>query len=523
MVVEGVMSWSYGGDRTAIEVESGSDSIGSRGMVMDIDCGCSIGTGWYDGRCVVVVWWRQKVAVVVGGDGYSSRGWWNGGRLAVVVWWRQRVAAVVVEDGDCGIGLVEGQGWRRVGGARSSGGGVKGSVRVGSSDGGSSADVTPSSTAQPSPTINLTREYTLAIQTTSYSEIWSKIHPGDPSYEDLELGEGEVHEGQQRLAHVLNPSRECVDEALQHARPSTLTRLVSDYFDHSENTSHLCLLLHDSVRRARLIYHDLQNLLDVLPLDSDPYCLTPSQCDQAFDIFLQFDRLDNPFPCPNSNNFHDMRLCFSQLNQRLQHRLCKSRSRVQRLRHATTCSAVCLIGTVVGVCIAAVTVASHALIALVAGPLLPAILPSKITKKEMAHLAQLDAAAKGTYVLHNDLDTIDRLVERLCILLLRVTSFSFASDWRGAGTGILSMRLQSSFKRPIAISLSILWILRNTYAYAFLQSTGLDLSSLKRSILINLVIPSNLPLELVSFLLPTIVFAFSSPGCLYSLHAFKCT
>ncbi|PSS23595.1 UPF0496 protein [Actinidia chinensis var. chinensis] len=278
---------------------------------------------------------------------------------------------------------------------------------------GSSADVTPSSTAQPSPTINLTREYTLAIQTSSYSEIWSKIHPGDPSYEDLELGEGEAHEGQQRLTHVLNPSRECVDEALQHARPSTLTRLVSDYFDHSENTSHLCLLLHDSVRRARLIYHDLQNLLDVLPLDSDPYCLTPSQCDQAFDIFLQFDRLDNPFPCPNSNNFHDMRLCFSQLNQRLQHRLCKSRSRVQRLRHATTCFAVCLIGTVVGVCIAAVTVASHALIALVAGPILPAILPSKITKKEMAHLAQLDAAAKGTYVLHNDLDTIDRLVERL--------------------------------------------------------------------------------------------------------------
>ncbi|KAE9445608.1 hypothetical protein C3L33_22494, partial [Rhododendron williamsianum] len=255
---------------------------------------------------------------------------------------------------------------------------------------GSSAEDTPSSSAQPSPTINLTSEYTLAIQTTSYSEIWSRIHPNDPSYEG-HLGEGEALEEHQSLEQILNPSRECVDKALQHARPTTtLTHLVSTYFDHSENTSHLCLILHDSVRRARLTYRNLHNLLDVLPLDSDPNSLTQSQCDWAFDIFLKFDRLDNPFPCPDSHNFRDMRHCFSQLNDQLHRRLCKSRSRVRLLRRATTCSTVCLIG-----------------------PLLHAVLPSKITKKEMVHMAQLDAVAKGTYVLHNDLDTIDRLVERL--------------------------------------------------------------------------------------------------------------
>lgn len=255
---------------------------------------------------------------------------------------------------------------------------------------GSSAEDTPSSSAQPSPTINLTREYTLAIQTASYSEIWSRIHPNDPYYEEGHLGEGAALEEHQSLERVLYPSRECVDKALQHARPTTLTRLVSTYFDHSESTSHLCLLLHDSVRRARLTYRDLHNLLDVLPLNSDPSSLTQSQCDWAFDIFLKFDRLDNPFPCPDSHNFHDMRQCFSQLNDQLHHRLCKSRSRVRRLRRLTSCSTVCLIG-----------------------PLLPAVLPFKVSKKEMAHMAQLDAVAKGTYVLQNDLDTIDRLVERL--------------------------------------------------------------------------------------------------------------
>uniref|UniRef100_A0A5B7AHF6 Uncharacterized protein n=1 Tax=Davidia involucrata TaxID=16924 RepID=A0A5B7AHF6_DAVIN len=277
---------------------------------------------------------------------------------------------------------------------------------------GNSAEGTPRSSTQPSPTVNLTREYTLAVQTSSYSEIWSKIHPSNSSNCDPDTGQGEGHGEQQLLAQLLQPNRECVEEALRHVKPNTLIRLVSAYFDHSENTSQLCLVLHDSVRRARSLYNPLYDFLDVLPLDFDNNSLSQSQCDRAFDIFLQFDCLDNPFPLPNSH-FHDMRHCFSQLKQQLDHCIRKSRSRVRRLRHATTGSAICLIGTVVGVAISAVAIASHALVAIVAGPFLPALLPCNITKKEMAHLAQLDAAAKGTYVLHNDLDTIDCLVARL--------------------------------------------------------------------------------------------------------------
>ncbi|XP_059668683.1 UPF0496 protein At3g19330 [Cornus florida] len=282
-----------------------------------------------------------------------------------------------------------------------------------SSPQGNSAEETPRSSTQPSPTINLTREYTLAVQTSSYSEIRDKIHQSNACYHDPDPGQEECNEGHQLLAQVLQPNRDCVQESLQSIRPNTLTRLVSAYFDHSEHTSHLCLLLYDSVRHARSLYAPLHNLLNVLPLDSDSYTLTQSQCDCAFDIFLQFDRLDNPFSCSDSFNFNDMRCCFSQLKQQLDHRLSKSRSRVRLLRHATTSSAICLIGTVVGVAISAAVIAAHALVTLVACPFFSSFLPCKITKKEMAHLAQLEAAAKGTYVLHNDLDTIDRLVVRL--------------------------------------------------------------------------------------------------------------
>ncbi|PIN17463.1 hypothetical protein CDL12_09864 [Handroanthus impetiginosus] len=274
---------------------------------------------------------------------------------------------------------------------------------------GYSADNTPTSSVQLSPTVNLTREYTLALQTNSYSEIRTALG------RIAEIGHVDVFGEPQLLEQVLRPSRECIQEALSLIRPDSLTSLVANYFEHSEHTSHLCLLLYKSVHQARLLYAPLHNLLDNLPqdFDSDSHILSYSQCKLAFDVFLQFDGLGNPFLSPDSHKFDDMRRCFSELKQKVNHHLSKSRSRVHLIRCCSMGSALCLIAAAVGVAVSAVTIATHALVALIASPICAAILPSTMTKKEMVHLAQLDAAAKGAYVLHNDLDTIDRLVARL--------------------------------------------------------------------------------------------------------------
>ncbi|OVA09304.1 hypothetical protein BVC80_897g7 [Macleaya cordata] len=268
-----------------------------------------------------------------------------------------------------------------------------------------SPDETLISNPQISTTVNLTTEYTLAVQTNSYNEIWSKIHhhyqaaehDHDEPQEEAATSEEEVLEREEKslivtsstthlVSQVLQPNRDLVNEALRTARPSNLTRLVSAYFDHSEHTSRLCFHLHRSIDQARSLYSPLLSLLEILPLDS---LLSQPQCDFAFEIFQKFDLLENPFPQPNSDNFHEMRRCFTQLKQQLDRRLIKARKQARLYRTFSLSS-----------------------FSLFTGSRFP-FLSSSFAKRQLHHIAQLDAAAKGTYVLNNDLDTIDRLVTRL--------------------------------------------------------------------------------------------------------------
>ncbi|CAM8934112.1 unnamed protein product [Rhodiola kirilowii] len=257
---------------------------------------------------------------------------------------------------------------------------------------------TPKSSAQ-SPTLNLSREFALAVQTESYNEIWSKIQADDDQPAHL------------LLTQVLHPSRESVEEALGRARSTFLTNLISDYFEHSENACRLCLLLCNYIRHARALYAPLNDLVDILPVEI--HGLSETQCNWAYKAFLEFDHADNPFPCPDSLSFQDMRSCFYQLKQQLESHIQKSRSKVSFFRRISTGAALCIIGATCVIIIVAIAIATHALIALVAGPICVTCLPQYLSKRELSNLSQLDAAAKGTYVLNNDLDTIDRLVARL--------------------------------------------------------------------------------------------------------------
>lgn len=280
-------------------------------------------------------------------------------------------------------------------------------------EGGLADDITASS--QPSPTVNLSRAYTLAVQTSSYREIWLKVHHEVPSDLSVEETQVEFQEEPLQLEDVLEPNHECVQEALLHIKPEALNQLIAKYLNDSEQTTRLCISFSQSVKQARILYAPICRLLDVLPLDMESagHSLSQAQCNWAFDIFLQFDSLNNPFPIHDTHSFNDMRHCYFQLKRELDLLLHKSRSKVQLLRHATKGSVACLVAATIGVVITAAVIASHALVTLVAAPICAACVPSKMAKKELVHLVQLDVATKGIFFLHNHLETVNCLVGRL--------------------------------------------------------------------------------------------------------------
>ncbi|KAL4560703.1 hypothetical protein LXL04_032856 [Taraxacum kok-saghyz] len=281
-------------------------------------------------------------------------------------------------------------------------------------------DITSRSGSQSSP--SLTTEYTSALQTSSYSEIRIFL--------DLE---SDITTQDQLLSQYLRPNGQHVEEILQREEPGfTETRLLLwSFFDHSEHKARMCLDLCQAIRRARTLITPLQDLLLVLPLDSDTDSLSSPQRTRAFDLLLKYEHLENPFPDPGSHTVHGLRHCFSNLNEQLQIQINLSNSHIRFLHRATLTLTLCLILTTVGVVVAGVVVAAHAVVALGVMSLIPVCGPCKIERKEKSRVAELDAAQRGTYVLHEDIITIERLVNHLYSDIEVNKRFIRSGLWRG--------------------------------------------------------------------------------------------
>ncbi|KAL0323254.1 UNVERIFIED_CONTAM: hypothetical protein Sangu_1944700 [Sesamum angustifolium] len=270
--------------------------------------------------------------------------------------------------------------------------------------------------------LDVNDEYLCAFRTKSYADFFLKAqllvnepHPS-PAYSHCGLSEVLLDPAQETIALVL-------DSAALSNESSDLKSLLLNYFDVSAEASKFCSQLLRSLGQIQSDYRFIHQMLDSM---DDYYSSNDQQFDSIFSELHSRVVLKDPFS--NTMNKQD----FSRIHQKhssvLQHLKSKSKKvarKIKLIKYMNKASGVCVAAACGLVAAAAIALALHTLTILLMGPALLPLPPVKPLKKKFLDMGflkygflnkignQLDAAAKGTYILNRDFDTMSRLVGRL--------------------------------------------------------------------------------------------------------------
>ncbi|KAL7229796.1 hypothetical protein ACSBR2_008366 [Camellia fascicularis] len=254
--------------------------------------------------------------------------------------------------------------------------------------------------------VDVREEYANAFRTESYNEFWTRVlalttresinckttgsTTADrlPSYRVF-------------AEHLLDPDQPTVSRVLASAknRPKDHS-LLSDYFVETADASVLCGLLLKDIDHIRVKYRSLKTT----PENHLPIILTR---------LTEFSNFFNPFvsTASSQHRFRAVQATCTKLLKRLESSRDKVRAKLQLINKLKRSSAIFLVAFTVSL---TTIIATHALALLVAAPGLIAVtLELASTRKSVRLSVQLDEAAKGTYILNRDLDTISRLMARV--------------------------------------------------------------------------------------------------------------
>ncbi|XP_052202990.1 UPF0496 protein At1g20180-like [Diospyros lotus] len=260
--------------------------------------------------------------------------------------------------------------------------------------------------------LSVNEEYLSAFRTKSYADFFTKAHvlaaEAVPSSETL----------------LLEPGQDAVAAILESAilpNKSQLKELIVDYFDISAEASKICSRLLNGINEVQSNHSLIQALLDAAIDDRDQFGSVLSE-------LQSFMALKNPFSDLNKQDFKLISEKYSSVLQLLNSKRKKVARKMKLIACLNKASGIFVTAASVLVAVAAVMVAAHTLAAVVLGPAifigLARPLKKKKKKLKLANLMmrmgflrrvgeQLDVAAKGTYILNRDFDTMSRLVERL--------------------------------------------------------------------------------------------------------------
>ncbi|CAJ1976939.1 unnamed protein product [Sphenostylis stenocarpa] len=263
--------------------------------------------------------------------------------------------------------------------------------------------------------INFNDEYHRALRTKPYVEyFYNKVQllANQPSINYNHINFSDV---------LLEPCQETISslvDSVSLSKTPKLKNLMLSYFEISAEASHICSQLLKTINQVHSDYQFIQRVLDIKDDDSS----------ENFEVVIfelnSFTYSKNPLS--NLKN-HDFKLINDKHSSVLCH-LKSMRKRVGRkiklIKYLMKTSWVCVTTACGLVAITAMVIATHTLTAVILGPAILSFPFKHLKKKLRAYKLsrkgslskvydQLDIAAKGTYILNRDFDTMSRLVARL--------------------------------------------------------------------------------------------------------------
>ncbi|XP_019053030.1 PREDICTED: UPF0496 protein At1g20180-like [Nelumbo nucifera] len=260
-----------------------------------------------------------------------------------------------------------------------------------------------------------------AFRTKSFIDICSKVKDQLQSTNQDRASPLSPSRSYSRLSDfLLEPPQELVAEMIDN---SELHFLLIDYFDGSFEACKICEFLLQRINQTRINYCIIQRIIsltETLPADYSSY--TDDQCRIKFRELDSFAKLDNPLSRSSPVQFRLIHDRYRLLLKRLRSKRRKIVRREKLMGLSEKAARLSLVIACAALGFGAIVLAVHTLIGIAAIPAAGMLAFMKklkcdwlgLKRSKLARLdAQLDAAARGIFILNGDMDTISRLVKRL--------------------------------------------------------------------------------------------------------------
>lgn len=265
-------------------------------------------------------------------------------------------------------------------------------------------------------------EYSQALRTKSYTEIWSKVQSQlkKPSIDHKLSSSASLPIYIHLSDYVLEPRQETLTTMIESSK---LHHLLVEFFQATQEACNICESLLRSIHRTRTNHKIIKRIIKLTKRVHE----YGSQ-DQSRAIFKElttYASLENPFsffPPVEFRNVHDN---YGALFRRLISKRAKIRRRTNFTRFIKSVVRLSLVVSYTAVIVAFLVLLIHSMVGVVAAPGLLAcslglfkkrvdLARKEIEPGSLQRLGQqFDVAAKGVYILINDFDTTGRLVRRL--------------------------------------------------------------------------------------------------------------